>query len=120
MLVEGLEVSLDKMGGATRRIVDRAIDESRRREHPLLATDHMVLAFAQVEWDRFAQIMRDIDLDAQTILRALETFQQPATWRQLIQRGMRQDFSWTHSAAEYVQLYKRIAHDATTCVARAT
>jgi ATP-dependent Clp protease ATP-binding subunit ClpA len=72
VLVEDLEIALDKMGEAARRIVDRAIDESRRRDHPLLVSEHIVLAFAEVEWDRFAEIMRDIDLDAQTILQAIE------------------------------------------------
>jgi starch synthase len=28
-------------------------------------------------------------------------------WRQLIRTGMRQDWSWTKSAGEYVQLYER-------------
>lgn len=34
-------------------------------------------------------------------------------WDQLIRTGMRQDWSWTHSAHEYVSLYKRILTRAT-------
>ena len=44
-------------------IVDRAVEESRRRDHALLANEHIFLAFAQVEWDMFAQVMRDLELE---------------------------------------------------------
>ena len=40
--------------------------------------------------------------------RALEAWQQRDWWRRLISTGMRQDWSWTRSAAEYVKLYERI------------
>jgi ATP-dependent Clp protease ATP-binding subunit ClpA len=72
VLVEGLDVSLDKLGDAARRIVVRAIDDSRRREHASLGTEHLALAFAEVEWDRFAEIMGELDLDTRAIMRALE------------------------------------------------
>jgi starch synthase len=29
-------------------------------------------------------------------------------WRQLVQTGMRQDWSWDRSAAEYERLYERM------------
>jgi starch synthase len=39
--------------------------------------------------------------------RALETYRrQPDTWRQLVRTGMRQDWSWERSAAEYELLYQ--------------
>jgi starch synthase len=37
--------------------------------------------------------------------RALKTFRVPGTWRAIQQAGMRQDFSWTQSAREYVKVY---------------
>ncbi|HZQ05007.1 MAG TPA: alpha-glucan family phosphorylase [Anaerolineae bacterium] len=40
------------------------------------------------------------------ISHALEVYQQPEEWRGLQQRGMRADFSWTHSAQEYVEMYE--------------
>lgn len=44
-----------------------------------------------------------------TLRRALDVYRhQPEVWSQLVERGMRQDWSWTHSAREYVQLYERI------------
>jgi starch synthase len=39
---------------------------------------------------------------------ALEVYRQPRVWRQLQVNGMRKDFSWDRSAAEYVEVYKRV------------
>jgi starch synthase len=44
-------------------------------------------------------------LDALT--RALSTYRDRRTWRTLQVAGMRQDFSWDRSAAEYVKMYRR-------------
>jgi starch synthase len=37
--------------------------------------------------------------------RALETYRRKDTWRTLMERGMRADFSWQASARKYVELY---------------
>ena len=72
MHVEDLDISPSKIGETAQRIVDRAIEEARRREHALLTNEHVFLAFAQVEWDTFAEVMRDIELNPHTILQAIE------------------------------------------------
>jgi len=41
----------------------------------------------------------------QAVERALALHGKPRAWRQVQQTGMRQDFSWAHSAAEYQRLY---------------
>jgi starch synthase len=41
--------------------------------------------------------------------RALQTYENAAAWRKLQENGMARDFSWGHSAAEYVALYKEAA-----------
>lgn len=41
------------------------------------------------------------------ICRALGLFQDKKTWLQLLQTGMRRDWSWSRSAAEYLQVYQR-------------
>jgi starch synthase len=38
--------------------------------------------------------------------RALDVWHQRDSWRRLVSNGMRQDWSWTRSAAEYVRLYE--------------
>jgi len=70
--VEELDISPSKIGETAQRIVDRSIEEARRREHALLTNEHIFLAFAQVEWDMFAEVMRDIELNPHTILQAIE------------------------------------------------
>ena len=41
------------------------------------------------------------------ILLALQVFRDEEEWQKLMLRGMRQDFSWRHSAREYVKLYEK-------------
>jgi ATP-dependent Clp protease ATP-binding subunit ClpA len=70
--VEDLDISPSKVGETAQRIVDRAIEEARRREHALLTNEHVFLAYAQVEWDTFAEVMRDVEVNPHTILQAVE------------------------------------------------
>ncbi|PSO81632.1 MAG: glycogen synthase GlgA [Cyanobacteria bacterium QH_9_48_43] len=42
------------------------------------------------------------------MIRATEGFQYKDKWKQLQQRGMQQDFSWTKSARKYLKLYRDI------------
>jgi starch synthase len=45
----------------------------------------------------------------QAVHRALACYvQQPEVWRQLVRAGMRKDWSWDRSAAEYERLYERM------------
>lgn len=41
------------------------------------------------------------------VVRALETFKYRDVWTRLVQDNMRRDFSWTSSAAKYVEVYQR-------------
>ncbi len=40
--------------------------------------------------------------------RALHHYREPEVWRQLVETGMRQDFSWRRSAERYIELYERV------------
>jgi starch synthase len=42
------------------------------------------------------------------ILRAISAYQQPRVWKRLQINGMKKDFSWDRSAAEYLKVYKRV------------
>jgi starch synthase len=44
----------------------------------------------------------------QCVKRALKTFSERSTWRMLQINGMNRDFSWHHSAQEYVSLYRHL------------
>jgi starch synthase len=46
-----------------------------------------------------------------TVKRAIDSFHIPEEWTTIQRNGMSGDFSWEHSAAEYIRLYERaIAH----------
>jgi ATP-dependent Clp protease ATP-binding subunit ClpC len=70
--VEDFDIPQNKLADSAERVVDRALDEARRRDHALLTNEHVCLAFAQVEWDMFGQVMRDLNLNPHEILQALE------------------------------------------------
>jgi ATP-dependent Clp protease ATP-binding subunit ClpC len=70
--VDDLDISPTKIAGAAQHIVDRAFEAARRREHAVLTTAHVFLALTQVEWDLFAQGMKDANLNPRSILSAIE------------------------------------------------
>jgi len=43
---------------------------------------------------------------SETIRRACDAYAQPEVWSELVASGMRQDWSWTRSARQYVELYQ--------------
>lgn len=43
------------------------------------------------------------------IERAVFMFKEKKIWKQIMQRGMKEDFSWKHSADEYIKLYRSIS-----------
>jgi ATP-dependent Clp protease ATP-binding subunit ClpC len=71
-IVEDFDIAPSKVGESAQRIVDRAVEESRRRDHAVLGNEHIFLAFAQVEWDLFSQVMRDLELNPHAILQSIE------------------------------------------------
>ena len=67
------DIAPDEIGESGQRLVDRAVEEARRREHAVVGNEHLLVAFAQSEWALFAQVMRDLDLNPHAILQAAET-----------------------------------------------
>lgn len=53
------------------------------------------------------QPYRPSSLD-EALRRATTAFRQPQIWEMIVQNGMRQDWSWTRSAQEYVRFYRNI------------
>ncbi|HEX2342619.1 MAG TPA: ATP-dependent Clp protease ATP-binding subunit [Vicinamibacterales bacterium] len=70
--MEDLDIPRNRLGDSAERVVDRSMDEARRHGHGILTNEHICLAFAQVEWDLFGQVMRDNSLNPHEFLRALE------------------------------------------------
>jgi starch synthase len=44
----------------------------------------------------------------ETVERAIHYYHEPGNWQQLVETGMRQDFSWRRSAEHYIELYERV------------
>jgi starch synthase len=42
---------------------------------------------------------------------ALACYHHPSVWQRLMRAGMAQDFGWGHTAARYLELYERAAHE---------
>jgi ATP-dependent Clp protease ATP-binding subunit ClpC len=72
MLDTELDIPQNRLAESAERVVDRAIEDARRREHALLTNEHVCVAFAQVEWDVFGQVMQDVRLNPHEILQALD------------------------------------------------
>ncbi|HEY5617711.1 MAG TPA: ATP-dependent Clp protease ATP-binding subunit [Vicinamibacterales bacterium] len=73
MYVNDLDVPVGKISEAAQRVIDRAIEASRRYPHVLVTSEHLLLAFAQVEWSLFTDVMRDVELNPHTIYQAIES-----------------------------------------------
>jgi ATP-dependent Clp protease ATP-binding subunit ClpC len=70
--VDDLDIPLGRITEPARRVIDRAVEESRRREHSLLTSEHLFYAFAQAEWDLFAQAMRHAEVNPHEVLRTID------------------------------------------------
>jgi ATP-dependent Clp protease ATP-binding subunit ClpA len=81
-----LEIPQNKLAESADRVVTRAFEEARRYDHALITNEHVCLAFAQVEWDTFRQLMGDLRLNPHEITQALEDHMRglpPASGRDL-------------------------------------
>ena len=67
-----IEIPQSRLAESAERVLNRALEDARRREHAFLTNEHVCLAFAQVEWDLFGQLMLDVQLNPHEILHALE------------------------------------------------
>ena len=71
--MEDLDLDLTKLSETGFRIVTRAEDEARRRGQDLLTSEHLFIAFAQVEWGLYARVLRDLDVRPEDALAAVES-----------------------------------------------
>ena len=72
MSVEMLDIPLGKIGEAAQRIIDLAVTDARRRGHGELTSGHLFLAFAHLEWNLFADVMRDAVANPHAIVLGVE------------------------------------------------
>ena len=68
-----LEFYNNKLSESGRRLIRKAYDEARNRDHNEISTQHVFASFAEIERPLFNKVMQSLNLDTQTVLQALET-----------------------------------------------
>ena len=76
MIDTDFDIPQSRLAESAERVLERALEDARRREHSLLTNEHVCLAFAEVEWDLFGSLMQDLQLNPHEILHALEEHMQ--------------------------------------------
>jgi ATP-dependent Clp protease ATP-binding subunit ClpA len=72
--VDDLDIPASKLAESARRVMDRAWEDTRRREDSVLTSTHVCLGVAQAEWDLFAQAMRDAEISPNVVVRELDEY----------------------------------------------
>jgi ATP-dependent Clp protease ATP-binding subunit ClpA len=72
--VEELDIPQSKVGESAQRVIDRAVEESRRFGHAVLTSDHLFLACALVEWQLFSDVMRSVEVNPHQVLEGVEEY----------------------------------------------
>jgi ATP-dependent Clp protease ATP-binding subunit ClpA len=81
-----LEIYTDKIAESGRRLVRRAYEEARNRDHNQLAPEHVFISVSAVERQFFNEVMQSLNIDPQLVLQALET---KLSQRDYLGRGMK-------------------------------
>jgi ATP-dependent Clp protease ATP-binding subunit ClpC len=81
-----LEIYTDKIAESGRRLIRKAYEEARSRDHNQLAPEHVFVSIAEVERPFFNEVMQSLNLDPQVVLQALET---KLSQRDYLGRGMK-------------------------------
>ena len=70
--MEELGIAQNKISQSAQRLVDRAVEEFRRRGHAVLTNEHIFFAFAQLEWNSFSDAMRGVAVTHRELLQSLD------------------------------------------------
>jgi len=67
-----LETYTDKFAEGGRRLIRRAYEEARSRDHNQVAPEHVLVGLAESERPFFNEVMQSLNLDPQVVIQALE------------------------------------------------
>jgi ATP-dependent Clp protease ATP-binding subunit ClpC len=81
-----LEIYTDKIAESGRRLIRKAYDEAKLRDHNQIAPEHLFISIAEVERPFFNEVMQSLNLDPQVVMQALET---KLSQRDYLGRGMK-------------------------------
>src|SRR4029079_19500348 len=76
----------DKFSESGQRVMKRAYDESRRRDHNQIAPEPVFVALSDIERGFFNELMQSLNVDPQTVASSLES---RLSAREYLGRGMR-------------------------------
>src|SRR5262249_51937885 len=68
-----LEIYTEKIADSGRKLIRKAYDEARSRDHNQLAPEHVLLSIAEVDCQIFSEVMQGLNLDPQVVLQSLES-----------------------------------------------
>ncbi|MCS6874105.1 MAG: ATP-dependent Clp protease ATP-binding subunit [Pyrinomonadaceae bacterium] len=71
-MMSDLEAYKDKFNESGKRILESAINESRRRDQNYIAVEHILYALANEETELFNETMRDLSIDPRTVRLQIE------------------------------------------------
>ncbi|RMG59705.1 MAG: ATP-dependent Clp protease ATP-binding subunit [Deltaproteobacteria bacterium] len=71
-----MEISFyrDRLSEKAQKMLNVAIEESQRRHHYYLGLEHLFIAFSSVEKGLFGDLMRGINLDAESVISSLKDY----------------------------------------------
>jgi len=81
-----LEIYTDKIAEGGKRLIRKAYEEARSRDHNQLAPEHLFLSIAEIERPFFNEVMQSLNLDPQVVIQSLET---KLDQRDYLGRGMK-------------------------------
>src|SRR5512136_2746167 len=81
-----LETYSDKFSESGRKLIRRAYEEARTREHNQVAPEHVLVAMAEAERPFFNEVMQSLNLDPQVVIHAIEN---KLSQRDYLGRGMK-------------------------------
>jgi len=81
-----LEIYTDKIAESGRRLIRKAYEEARARDHNQLAPEHLFISITEVERPFFNEVVQSLNLDPEVVIQALET---KLDQRDYLGRGMK-------------------------------
>ncbi len=63
----------ERFSESGQRVMKRAIEESRRRDHNFISPEHIFVAISEVERSFFNEVMQSLNLDPQAVIKEVDT-----------------------------------------------
>ena len=100
-----LDAYKDKFSESGRRILESAINESRRRQQNFISVEHILNALSEEETEMFNQMMRDLSIDPRSVRLSVE---------KRLQNSFRHSGEGTKIASDTTSVFRRSLERAKT------